>query len=1291
MRFKKFTALAAACCLLLSILPFSAGAQEYTLNEALNVPGGNLTFTNDSLRPWAVDSTSDSGRISAATDIAGIASATTTLTFNAGLLTAAKVLSFDWKVSSESGHDFLLFLVNGTPNKYISGQTGGWTTVKFPIPSDASYTFTWVYSKDNAVNGGFDRGWVDNVQVTDFVYITGLQVTPEAETVYINYSKQLTATVEPADATIQTITWMSSNPTVAMVDENGLVTALSQGTAVISATSDEGFFVAECAVTVPPPVPVTGVSLDFTSGVLSVGNSGKLNATVMPQYVTNSNVLWSSSNPSVASVLFGTVTAESVGNAIITVTTVDGSFTATCSITVVADSSLPNETQFTYSPVSMNTATTSTLGWNYSPLINYVRSETGSGVITYAKGYSVSLEAGRTYTFGTSGSTLVDTYINIYNPAFHEVAFDDDSGEASFSLVEDFVPTQTGTYYILVSGYNVTSTGTFTFHVSQLPPIYVTGVSFNPASVSIPVFHSMTLSYTIAPADAHIRSVTFASSNTAIVTVNAAGVITAVAPGTASVTVTTVDGGFTAVCSVTVTYTPVTSVNFDVDGVIVGLNKSRLLSCTVLPAAAEYKGLTFTSSNPSVAPVDANGRVTGLALGNAVITARSNDGGFTDTCSVMVVTISTGSSATVTLTAGNVWGDGTGYQMLMDADATAYGTLFQASGGLNTSGNVPQSVYDQFEFKIPTNADGVLTTTHIILNSSQTILVDAGTYDFCITNPVPGDRVWIATTSSVSYGRRNDFTFEAGYAYTFTVTYNSAANRDAVSMTSQFTGAGLSRRTVNYAVSGSGGTLTGKTQLLVDEGYVLTAADIPVPTPQTGYHFVGWSTSPTGYTCNADVTFTATFEINRYTVIFRDYDNTVLKTQLNVPYGTAATPPAAPNNKPYWHFTNWSVDFSYVTSNLTVVAVYAIDTYAVTLPSHEAYTAAAYGSSASPVPRGGSYSFTVTLTANYSASVITVKANGAVLTPSGGVYTIANILEPKTVTVEGYTLNPANYAALDAALALTPAYPDSYYTQTTIASFRSAVASGQAVSRSLNILSQSIVDAAANAISSAFNALVLKAAYYVQLDAAIAQTPPYADIYYTPASLTAYRNALSSAQAVPRNLNILSQSTVDSAAAALISAYGNLTLWPETTLLELAGGSPLSINHSTGRISGSSPYGMTASAMLAQFTNKAVITAVSPDGTPLTPGQLAATGTQIRLYSKENIIVDQATVIVAGDIDCNGLAQGPDAVLAAMLAAGMLNPSSLSAAAYCAADANGDGFVDSIDVQAIERAGLFLM
>lgn len=1291
MRLKKFAALAAACCLLMSVLPFSSSAQDYTLNEALNVPGGVLTFANDSLRPWTVDSTSDSGRISAATDIAGIASATTTLTFNAGALNTTKVLSFDWKVNSESGHDFLLFLVNGTPNKYISGQTGDWTTVKFPIPTDTTYTFTWIYSKDNAVNGGLDRGWVDNVEVTDFVYITGLQVTPEAETVYINYTKQLTAAVEPADATIQTVTWMSSNPAVAMVDENGLVTGLSQGTAMISATSDEGFFVSECEVTVPAPVPVTGISLDFTSGLLSVGKSGKLNAAITPQYVTNSNVLWESSNPAVASVLFGTVTAESAGSAVITVTTVDGSFIATCNITVVADDDLPNETQFTYSPVTMNSATTSTLGWNYAPMINYIRSETGSSVITYAQGYSVSLEAGRTYTFGTSGSTLVDTYINIYDSAFHEVAYDDDSGEASFSMVQDFVPSQSGTYYILVCGYNTTSTGTFSFHVSQLPPIYVTGISFNPPSVSLPVFQSMTLNYTITPADAHIRDVSFVSSNTAVVTVNAAGVITAVAPGSASVTVTTFDGGYTAVCSITVTYTPVTSVNFDVDGVMVGLNKSRLLSCTVLPAAAEYKGLTFVSSNPSVASVDTNGRVTALSLGNTVITATSKDGGFTDTCSVMVVTISAGSSATVTLTAGNVWGDGTGYQMLLDANATAYGTLFQASGGLNTSGNVPQSVYDQFEFKIPPNADGVLTTSNIVFNSSQTILIDAGTYDFCITNPVPGDRVWIATNSATSYGRRNDFTFEAGWAYTFAVTYNSSANRDAVAMTSQYTGAGLTRHTVNYAVSGSGGILTGKTQLLVDEGYVLTAADIPVPLPQTGYHFVGWSAAPSGYTCNADITFNATFEINRYTVIFRDYDNTVLKTQLNVPYGTAAIPPAEPNNKPYWHFVNWSVNFAYVTSNLTVVAVYAIDTYAVTLPSHEAYTASAYGASASPVARGGSYSFTVTLAANYSASVITVKANGTVLTPSAGVYTITNILEPKTVTVEGYTLNPANYTALDAALALTPAYPDLYYTQATIATFRNAMASGQAVSRSLNVLSQSIVDAAANAITSAFNALVLAGADYIQLDAAIAQVPPYADIYYTGETLTAYRNALSAAQAVDRNLNILSQGTVDAAAAALISAFGNLTLLPETTLLELAGGSVLSINHTTDRISGSSPYGMTAADMLAQFTNKAVITAVSENGTALLPNQLAATGSKIRLYSKENTVVDEATVIVAGDIDCNGMTDGLDAVLAVMLTAGMLNSSALSVAAYCAADANADGFVDSIDVQMIENAGLFLL
>lgn len=83
-----------------------------------------------------------------------------------------------------------------------------------------------------------------------------------------------------------------------------------------------------------PNVPVTGVSLDKSSLALSIGNSSSLSATVNPSDATNKEITWSSNNSSVASVNNGVVTAVGVGTATITVTTVEGGFTANCSVTV---------------------------------------------------------------------------------------------------------------------------------------------------------------------------------------------------------------------------------------------------------------------------------------------------------------------------------------------------------------------------------------------------------------------------------------------------------------------------------------------------------------------------------------------------------------------------------------------------------------------------------------------------------------------------------------------------------------------------------------------------------------------------------------------------------------------------------------------------------------------------------------------------------------------------------------------------------------------------------------------
>ena len=135
----------------------------------------------------------------------------------------------------------------------------------------------------------------------------------------------------------------------------------------------------------------------------------------------------------------------------------------------------------------------------------------------------------------------------------------------------------------------------------------------------------------------------------------------------------------------------------------------------------------------------------------------------------------------VTLTAGDVWGDGSGYQMLLDADATAYGTIIPETGGLTTSGDASAATYAEFEYKIPENADGAMTTTNMVFNNSISIMVPAGVYDYCITNPSPGDRIWIASSNGNVPGRGDDFVFEAGYNYVFSLALNG--ENDAVTLT----------------------------------------------------------------------------------------------------------------------------------------------------------------------------------------------------------------------------------------------------------------------------------------------------------------------------------------------------------------------------------------------------------------------------------------------------------------------------------------------------------------------------
>ena len=145
----------------------------------------------------------------------------------------------------------------------------------------------------------------------------------------------LTATVNPDNATNKNVTWKSSDSSVALVSD-GKVTALKAGTATITVSTEDGGKTATCEVkVVAKTIAVTSISLDKTSVELTEGDETTLTATVNPDNATNKNVIWKSSNSSVATVSGGKVTALKAGTATITVTTEDGGKTATCDIKVI--------------------------------------------------------------------------------------------------------------------------------------------------------------------------------------------------------------------------------------------------------------------------------------------------------------------------------------------------------------------------------------------------------------------------------------------------------------------------------------------------------------------------------------------------------------------------------------------------------------------------------------------------------------------------------------------------------------------------------------------------------------------------------------------------------------------------------------------------------------------------------------------------------------------------------------------------------------------------------------------
>ena len=166
--------------------------------------------------------------------------------------------------------------------------------------------------------------------------VSGVKLSEYAMTLYCKEpGKALTATVLPqgVDAVV---TWRSSNSAVAKVDQEGVVTPVAPGVAVI--TAGAGDYQTGCIVTVlPARERVTGVEITDAPETVPLHGEAVLTATISPEKATTQTVTWTSSDPDVAAVSrTGIVTALSVGETTITVTTVDGGFTDQITITVTA-------------------------------------------------------------------------------------------------------------------------------------------------------------------------------------------------------------------------------------------------------------------------------------------------------------------------------------------------------------------------------------------------------------------------------------------------------------------------------------------------------------------------------------------------------------------------------------------------------------------------------------------------------------------------------------------------------------------------------------------------------------------------------------------------------------------------------------------------------------------------------------------------------------------------------------------------------------------------------------------
>ena len=565
------------------------------------------------------------------------------------------------------------------------------TAVITPASANKYTGITWTSSNDNVVqvnqqglvkgisNGlatvtaKTENGCTAQCRIVVGATIAGINLAPSNSAIEIEEKLQINATIEP-NTSEETLIWVSSNSKVATVDQKGLVTGKSHGTVTITATGRDSMVANSVKVTVQ--TAPKSISLNITEKTIDLSTAAKsfqLTGTISP---STANVYleqtWTSNDESVAKVdNNGRVTALKNGDATITVST-GNKKTATCKVTVVTSptgialdknratvnlsgkktvdltATLTPKTANIYDDLQWSSDSASAKvekTGKYTARVTGVSNgnakitvSTGNGykaecivtVETKIIGITVSpneteVEVGSTVTLtATKKPSIGSTEGLVWSSSNNSVANVNDDG------VVTGIAQGTVTITIKSSSGLVKTKAKVT--VVQSP----TGITLDKNKVALDMSGTKTtkLNATIQPSNANRNTgITWNSSNTGVATVDQSGNVTAKANGTTTITATT-QNGKSASCTVTVT-TAITSLTVSPTSKTLKTGETVQLTATKNPSTAT-EGITWTSSNSSVATVNQNGLVTAKGSGTATITVKSSTGGKSATCTITV-------------------------------------------------------------------------------------------------------------------------------------------------------------------------------------------------------------------------------------------------------------------------------------------------------------------------------------------------------------------------------------------------------------------------------------------------------------------------------------------------------------------------------------------------------------------------------------------------------------------------------------------------------------------------------